>query len=267
MVRGARPRVPFTDLLGFAHPRGNLYVVDSGNGRVQKFAPGGSFILSMGKKGRYEGELDNPSGVALLDGDVFVCDSGNRRLARFDSSGNFIENLLQGELEAPRGITAGPDGLVIADEKKGFLRYRPSDNFREWFSTWGDDNRSFARPVAGAIDRDGYLYCLDHARDTVYLFAPAQKLYTNLDVDITAVDTGSFPVAAFYVNVRDRGGVPVYGLKPSNFTITEDRALIANHSVNYIKDQPRSSSMVLCIDRSRQSAPHRNDLSWSLISS
>jgi len=248
---------------GLAFDRdGNLYVADSGNCRVQKFNAGGGFILSMGRKGRYDGELENPSDVSLFGDDVFIVDSGNNRLARFDTSGNFIEYLLKGELDSPRGITGAQDGVIIADEKKGYLYYTPSSGTKTWLSSWGDDNKKFARPVASAMDREGYLYCLDHDRDSVYLFAPAKKLYTNLDVDITAVDTEQFPVIAFYLNVRDRRGDPVYGLKPSNFNIIEDSALISNHSVNYIKSQQQSASMVLCIDRSRENSGYHNDIPW-----
>ena len=241
---------------------GNIYVADSGNCRVQKFDSSGKFILSFGRKGRYEEELDNPTDVAVLGDVVYVSDGGNKRVARFDDSGNFIDNILEGELVSPRGITASAGSIIIADERKGYLIYRPEQDTKEWFASWGDDNKRFARPVASAVDREGYFYCLDHDRDSVYLFLPAQKIYTNLDVDITAVDADRFPVMAFYVNVRDRRGDPVYGLKPSNFAIIEDGAVITNHSVDYIKERDRSASMVLCVDRSQENSPNHNDIPW-----
>ena len=107
--------------------KGELYVVDSGNSRVQKFDDSGKFILQFGKKGEYEGELSKPTDIAVYRDRVFVTDTGNRRIACFDDSGNFIENITGDVLDSPRGITRHKDLLLVSDEKKGPLFLRPAE--------------------------------------------------------------------------------------------------------------------------------------------
>ena len=241
---------------------GNIFVVDSGNNRVQKFNADGSFVLSFGKRGSYEGEFNNPTDVVVLDNTVYVTDTNNKRVVVFDTYGNYINSILGDELEVPRGITADKKNIIVSDEKKGILYYGIEDRKKYWFSSWDRNRKKFSRLVAAAIDRDGYLYCLDHNRNAMQLFAPVQNIYSNLEVDITAVDTHQFPVIAYYLHIRNREGNPVYGLSPSNFTIVEDNALITNHSVSYLKDKPRSASFVLAVDRSHKNGGYHNELAW-----
>ena len=78
----------------FAFPRaiavdfsGNLYIADTGNNRIQKFAPDGSFVCKFG-----EGELDSPKGIDVdAYGNTWVADTGNKRIVQFDALGNYME--------------------------------------------------------------------------------------------------------------------------------------------------------------------------------
>ena len=65
-------------------PRGNIFVADFYNHRVQKFAPDGVFLTSFGRRGSGPGELDYPMGIAISkDGTVFVVDYGNNRITKW----------------------------------------------------------------------------------------------------------------------------------------------------------------------------------------
>ncbi|MBN1498236.1 MAG: VWA domain-containing protein [Spirochaetes bacterium] len=236
-----------------------LYVVDSGNSRVQKFDDSGKFILQFGKKGEYEGELSKPTDVVTFGDRVYVTDTGNKRIACFDDSGNFIKNISGEALDSPRGITRHRDLLLVSDEKKGPVFYRPAENA---FAPFGEGS-SLSRAVSSAVDRDGYIYCLDYDRESVVLFSPVQKQYSSMSLEITSVDTASFPVVAFYVNVRNRDGSAVYGLDKTNFTITEDGALITNIYSDYLKRLMPSVSISLCVDRSKNAERYRGDLPWT----
>src|SRR5262249_43168106 len=60
-----------------------LYVVEWGNQRVQKFTLDGRFLGSWGKHGRQPGQLYNPWAVAVdSKGRVHVIDSENHRVQR-----------------------------------------------------------------------------------------------------------------------------------------------------------------------------------------
>lgn len=63
---------------------GDIYVVDSGNNRVQRFDRDGRFVSEFGSAGRGDGQFDRPYGIAIdKDGYVFVADSGNKRIQKF----------------------------------------------------------------------------------------------------------------------------------------------------------------------------------------
>src|SRR5262245_51818957 len=52
---------------------GNVYVADSGNHRIQKFAPNGTFLTKWGSQGAGDGQLNNPQDIAVgQSGDIFV---------------------------------------------------------------------------------------------------------------------------------------------------------------------------------------------------
>jgi len=241
---------------------GNLYVVDSGNHRVQKFNDRGDFILRFGEKGRYESQLLNPTDVALYKNMLYVTDTANRRIACFDDSGNFIRNISLKGLESPRGITENDGKLFVCDEKNGLFVYNPVTGKQRRFGSWDSGNGKFSRLFSSVIDRDGNLYCADNSKESVFVFAPVLKKYSNLDVEIASVDVHSFPTVAFYLNVLGRDGRPVYGLDRTNFRITENKARISNLSINYLKNKKSSVSIALCVDRSLPMRGYHNDIPW-----
>jgi DNA-binding beta-propeller fold protein YncE len=65
-------------------PKGNVYIVDSRNHRVQKFYSYGGFIAEWGRYGNGPGEFAYPIGIAIDDqGYIYVADSGNNRIQKF----------------------------------------------------------------------------------------------------------------------------------------------------------------------------------------
>ncbi len=65
-------------------PKGNIFVADFYNDRIQKFAPDGTFLTSFGQRGNGKGELRYPIAVAVADdGSVFVADYGNNRIQKW----------------------------------------------------------------------------------------------------------------------------------------------------------------------------------------
>src|SRR5438094_4979731 len=59
---------------------GNVYVVDSGNNRVEKFDSSGTFLTAWGSFGSGDGQFSSPRGVAVgPSGNVYVVDTNNNR--------------------------------------------------------------------------------------------------------------------------------------------------------------------------------------------
>jgi len=70
---------------------GNVYVVDYGNSRIQKFSSSGAYLTQWGSPGSGDGQFSNPVGVAVdSGGNVYVVDAGNNRIQKFSSSGAYL---------------------------------------------------------------------------------------------------------------------------------------------------------------------------------
>lgn len=72
--------------------RGNVYVVDAANDRVQRFTDSGRFVRGWGQTGSGRAGLRGPRGVAVnRAGDVFVADTSNYRVKRYRPDGRLVE--------------------------------------------------------------------------------------------------------------------------------------------------------------------------------
>ena len=240
---------------------GYLYVADGGNYRVQKFNSEGRFILSFGKQGEYEGEFKNPADVACIKDMVYVTDPSLKKIAVYDQYGNYVRDLTFDEMVSPRGITSSNDSLIISDEKNGVIIYNTVTGAKSVFKEW-DEQHNIVRATSSFFDEDGFFYVLDSIPNKIYCFSPAEKQYSNLDLEITSVDAVNFPVVAFYVNVRGRDGKPLYGLKRENFILKEDNSQIVSFYSDYLKKRVTSASFVLAVDRSSEMSARHGDLPW-----
>ena len=72
-------------------PDGTIYVLDSGNHRVQRFSSEGTFLTAWGSHGAKEGQFNRPERIAVApDGTVYVADTWNHRIQRFAPDGRFL---------------------------------------------------------------------------------------------------------------------------------------------------------------------------------
>lgn len=243
---------------------GNLYVVDSGNHRVQKFNNRGKPILAFGSKGRGKNFFMNPSGVAIAGDRVYVTDTGNSRIIEADSFGNVIKVIRPEGLVKPRGICTRDKLLIAADQEKGILFYDTKKETAHWFESWNQGKNRFVSPVAVTVDDDNFIYCADSKTSRIEIFTDVRNRYSNLDIEVTSTDVSQYPLVALYLSVRNRRGGAVYGLKKKNFRITEDSAPITGFRADYLKNRVSSVSAVLCVDRSLKAKRYHREISWAV---
>ncbi|MBN2355701.1 NHL repeat-containing protein [candidate division KSB1 bacterium] len=94
---------------------GNVYVVDTGNHRVQRFNNKGVFLSMIGGFGWSREQLQRPMDVCASNGlDVFVADYENRRIERFDKDLHWISTY-QSNPETEEKLTLGfPQSIALS---------------------------------------------------------------------------------------------------------------------------------------------------------
>ncbi|WP_022928110.1 NHL repeat-containing protein [Patulibacter americanus] len=74
--------------------RGNVYVSDVRNHRIQRFTADGTFVRGWGQAGSGRTQLREPRGIAVdARGDVFVADHGNHRIQHYRPDGTHVTSI------------------------------------------------------------------------------------------------------------------------------------------------------------------------------
>lgn len=89
--RGNQPGDFNLPLLASTDAQGNLYVMDSGNFRVQRFGADGEFQHSFGKVGRNMGDFARPKGIDVDgEGNIYVVDTSFGNFQIFNNEGQLL---------------------------------------------------------------------------------------------------------------------------------------------------------------------------------
>jgi hypothetical protein len=113
---------------------GSIYVLDTGNCRIQKFDKDGNYLLTMGKKGEGPGEILNSWDIELdSKGNIVVFDWVTGRISKFDPQGRFIGSF-QVSIQARFGVLDAKDNIYLYSMNKGKLIHKYSAGGEYLFS-------------------------------------------------------------------------------------------------------------------------------------
>ncbi len=135
---------------------GNIYVVDSGNHRIQKFDSTGKFLGKWGTRGSGDGQFEFPIGIALDSSGrfIYVADKGNHRIQKFDVSSSPVRFVTKWGSECNLTVTP-PTGRCLDPDGAGPLQV-------------GDGQ--FFEPQAVVVDGAGNVYVSDTGNHRIQKF-------------------------------------------------------------------------------------------------
>lgn len=177
-----------------------IYVVDTGNERVEVFGPDGSFKRAFGGKGSGAGQLSEPVGITVgPDGLVYVADSGNARVSVFTADGTPVA---QWPVQAWVGhayfepyLAFGSDGLLYATSSATGSVEVIGKGGVLLGSITSAGTQALGKPTGISATADGSLLVTDTGNSGVYRIEPLAV--SNLsEVAITAGDVATPPIVA-----------------------------------------------------------------------
>lgn len=185
---------------------GDVYVVDKGNARVERFDSKGVYLSQFDGAETPAKNFSSPEWIAIDDsgkqvsedpsaGDAYVADTGNNVIDRFSATGKY-EGQLTGTCPLPGTCTAIeviPFGLLLGvavDLSGNVWVHDGSGNFDE-FSPTGDFLTSFnnerpAQPGGLGIDSAGNVYATGGEAHLVLKFSPSGSALGEIGEDVSS---------------------------------------------------------------------------------
>jgi outer membrane protein assembly factor BamB len=147
---------------------GDLYVVDSGNARVQKFSMLRGLLFTFGDVGEEVDSVTRPQGIALdAEGNVYVADAQSGRIVKYAPGGSFLR-AFETDIGELRDITLDQQGNIYATDAAARVVYM-LDNQGRILMQLGEGQLS--DPWGVAVDGDGRVYVADAGHHRVLVLA------------------------------------------------------------------------------------------------
>jgi len=164
-------------------PQGNVYIIDGGNHRVQKFDKDGKFILSWGSFGNADGQFmfqiepAHYGSIAIdKDGYVYVTDYNNR-IQKFDGSGNFLMKFGKSGygdegFERLYGVAVDAQGNIYTTdwEKHNVQKFDSEGQFLLRWDIPSCNPGGISFPQNLALDEQGQLYITNDGGNCIQKF-------------------------------------------------------------------------------------------------
>jgi len=167
---------------------GNILVADTGNGRIEKFSPTGSFLSVIASKGSGYGQLAEPNGIAVdQSGNIYVAEAGNHRVQKLAADGTFIAEWKGPDpgFYGPRRIAIGPDNSVyVVDQgRTRIVKFSPDGQVLAVWGTKGSGDGQFDDHTSVAIDpTTNKVYVADPRNKRIQVFDAKGKFLTKWSV-------------------------------------------------------------------------------------
>jgi RHS repeat-associated protein len=152
--------------------KGNVWVVDTLNRRIQEFNEKLEYVAQVGSLGTANGKFEEPEGIAVdPKGNVWVADTWNSRVQEFNEKLEYLGKFGTkgqgvGQLNNPAGIAADAKGNIwVADNLNNrlqkFAEKTPEYAYVRQLGAWGTASEQFKVPAGIGIDPKGNMWIAD----------------------------------------------------------------------------------------------------------
>ncbi len=156
-------------------PKGNLWVLDQVNDRVQKFNAKGEYVSQFGSKGSGNGQFETPDALAIdAKGDIWVTDTWNHRVEEFNEEGKYLKQFGShgtgnGQFMVPEGIAVSAKGNIwVSDAAEQRLQeFNEAGEFIKTVGSEGSGTGQFGAPEGIAIGPAGNIWVADWTNNRI----------------------------------------------------------------------------------------------------
>jgi len=255
-------------------PKGDLWVADTANNRIEEFNEKGEFLRIGGTEGF--GKLKSPQGIiATSSGNVWVTDTSDNRLVEFNERAEYqreaSKTIGSHQLSEPVGIAADSSGDVWAADTKNhrIVEFNANGEGLKEYGSQGTGNGEFETPTGLAIDSENNVYISDYAENRV------QELNSKGEYLTTFGSTGAGPTQLrnpYMVAIDQRGELVVADSENSRvdrwahtvWSPSASEGPVAVSKISFVYKAVRSSVGTV-VEPSEVIAPHAASLSCSPI--
>lgn len=197
---------------------GDVYVADTGNGRVLKLSPSGKILMTLGKGGSGNA-LSSPSGIAVdSQGNIYVSETGKGKVVEYTGAGSLIRTwsgTSSGRLHKPLGVALGAQGnLYVADAGANEIQHLSSEG------TWQTPYVGFKSPTAVTVDPRADIFVADTGHNAVEEMAWSTDLLHQTAKGQVSAPRDVAVDAQGDVYIADTGNNRIVELAP-NFTVVK----------------------------------------------
>ena len=173
--------------------KGNVWVADTGNSRIEEFNEKGEYVETVGTAGSGNGQLSHAEGVAVdSHGNVWVSDTYNHRLEVFTEKGVFSKVVTSSHLEEPEHLVIDAHGNVWVTDWRGGVDEFDQNGF--WLNTFtGLGTNKLENPYGIALESNGNVLVLDAKHNRVESFT--EKGEYEIQFGSTGSGAGQFSLS------------------------------------------------------------------------